>query len=234
MLRWVVKNIDNISIDQHTKSCWLDEYALARLNSFRSAQRRRQFIASRILLDELIINEFPEQKKIKWRFLKSLNKPKLQTNLPISTIECSISHSGNWVAVALSSVPVGIDVEEIGLKRNFIKLAESLFSDVEFANFRESGDLETIFATNWVLKEAWIKKNAVSLRTKTAKYINATKIEAGRSNAASVCTSDFAIAVCFDQGQENLASSYLIEDKVEYWDVQFNCSTDRKVLEQSA
>lgn len=71
----------------------------------------------------------------------------------------SISHSGEWVALALASpeTPVGIDIEKRGGRAE--KLAERFMNDTEFERFqRLPYDLRADFATLiWSAKEAIFK-----------------------------------------------------------------------------
>lgn len=67
----------------------------------------------------------------------------------------NISHSGCLVAVALSDVPVGVDVEVPRPVRE--RVAEKILSDNERAYFSQSGGDGMTFLQMWTLKESYGK-----------------------------------------------------------------------------
>ncbi|MBD3314987.1 MAG: 4'-phosphopantetheinyl transferase superfamily protein [Chitinivibrionales bacterium] len=77
-------------------------------------------------------------------------------------IHFNLSHSGNWVACALSDKPVGVDVE--AKKKINLSLAKRFFSPEEYGfiteNPEESNDR---FFRIWVLKESYIKAIGMGL-----------------------------------------------------------------------
>ncbi len=75
-------------------------------------------------------------------------------------LEFNLSHSGNWVLVALSSLgAVGVDVERIEDHRDLSALAARVFSprEREILNARSGRQLVEFFYRTWTCKEAWIK-----------------------------------------------------------------------------
>ena len=91
--------------------------------------------------------------------------------------ECffSLSHSGNFVAVAVSCEPVGIDVEKLNLSRFNSALAEKITTE------REKGDLSPqTLNVLWTKKEAIFKllggKAFLPNNIETADYNTITKI----------------------------------------------------------
>lgn len=73
-------------------------------------------------------------------------------------IHFNISHSGNWVVVAVSDVAVGVDVEKI--RKVPEGVANRFFSESEKKMLNDAGDDETkadIFFTLWTLKESFLK-----------------------------------------------------------------------------
>ena len=71
-------------------------------------------------------------------------------------IEYNISHSGRYIVLAVASVPVGIDVQEIRIT-SIDKLGRHVFSDSEYRDFLMSEDRQEAFFRMWVRKEAYIK-----------------------------------------------------------------------------
>ena len=73
-------------------------------------------------------------------------------------IHFNITHSGEWVAVALSSKCVGVDVERIrkipeGLAKRFFSEAENQWLD----SAKNEAEQKDIFFTLWTLKESFLK-----------------------------------------------------------------------------
>ncbi|MFK7977232.1 MAG: 4'-phosphopantetheinyl transferase superfamily protein [Halioglobus sp.] len=85
-------------------------------------------------------------------------KPLLDTSA--QTLHFNYSHSGDYVALAFNSAAeVGIDIEYTTRVRNFMGIAESYFSESEFAQMRAApaAKQHALFYTIWTLKEAYLK-----------------------------------------------------------------------------
>lgn len=82
-------------------------------------------------------------------------KPYLSENHP--ELFFNISHSGDWVVVALSSGEIGIDVEKI--KKPAYRIAERYFSTSELDALNSLKDQEKadFFYDLWTLKESYLK-----------------------------------------------------------------------------
>lgn len=95
------------------------------------------------LLSKLYGGPLPEIRRTK------LGKPYFAD----SPLHFSISHTKNYVFVAVSDKPIGIDAEE--LDRNIdLRLAEKILSADEFAQFQKAEDKRLALLRFWVLKEA--------------------------------------------------------------------------------
>jgi 4'-phosphopantetheinyl transferase len=72
-------------------------------------------------------------------------------------IHFNISHSGQWVVSAISSQPVGIDVEVIRPYK--LKIAQRFFSKEEYLDLMEKDENERVgyFFELWTLKESYLK-----------------------------------------------------------------------------
>jgi hypothetical protein len=74
-------------------------------------------------------------------------------------VEFSLSHSGNALCVALSSAPVGIDVEKIALPKSG-KLLEKIFSErerEEYSALEQDQARADYFTQKWTRKESAFK-----------------------------------------------------------------------------
>ena len=145
----------------------LDDSARSRVAKIKSVRRLQQFVVSKFLLKQAI--------QIKLAIPITLDSlPEGKPYIPEYEIFCSISHSGNSVAVAFSTYSeIGIDVE-IHRKRKFEKLVKNYFHPKEFKKFealQESDKLDW-FYTHWTIKEAMAKAkgegiNSYNLRKQT-------------------------------------------------------------------
>ena len=75
----------------------------------------------------------------------------------------SISHTPNWVFVALEKHPVGLDAEELTRQVN-PKLAQKILSPGEYAQYEAAEDKNRALLTFWVLKEAQGKLTGEGVR----------------------------------------------------------------------
>lgn len=79
-------------------------------------------------------------------------KPELKNQ---KDIYFNVSHSGDWVICALSSYPVGVDVELN--KEHDIEIAKRFYSEKEYKTLLESDNAKELFITYWTLKESYVK-----------------------------------------------------------------------------
>ncbi len=118
----------------------------------KKLERQRQFAISKFLLKQAI--------QIKLAIPITLDSlPKGKPYIPEYKIFCSISHTGNSVAVAFSTYSeIGIDVET-HRKREFKKLVKSYFHPEEFKLFDALKEPEKMdwFYAHWTTKEAMAK-----------------------------------------------------------------------------
>lgn len=140
-------------------AAWLNEAERLRHARFVRAERRRQFVAGRVLLRralgtllgvaprEVILDERPG-------------------NAPALAFPCrpglglSISHSGGWVACAVSlSGPVGLDIERIDPGRDVLAIAGQAFGAGEAERLRALDPAGRVhaFYRMWCRHEAHIK-----------------------------------------------------------------------------
>jgi 4'-phosphopantetheinyl transferase len=95
------------------------------------------------------------------RTCERCGKPHGRPTLPGHDLHVSLSHSGDWVAVATTRLgPVGVDVERIG-PADYRKLLRHVADDAEQPEIRTTGD----FYRCWTRKEAVLKATGDGLRT---------------------------------------------------------------------
>jgi 4'-phosphopantetheinyl transferase len=110
---------------------WLGESERARLLRFVRPERRRQFVAGRALLRQLLAPAMqlaPAQVAL---IERAGNAPLLSLgvgHIPPHPQFFSLSHSGPWVACAFStSTSLGLDIERLDASRDFAALAAHAF-----------------------------------------------------------------------------------------------------------
>lgn len=166
---------------------WLGESEAARLKSITAMPRRRQFLggrwlarqmASRLLdcasIDIEVVNDHYGAPMLK------------RMHSEAASLHISLSHSGDWVACAISSDPIGIDLEVPAKARNFSGIAEMICgaSERELLSTLPDQEKQSVFYRLWTLKEARGKRDGVGIRPKEAKYWN--YIDSTEANADAV------------------------------------------------
>lgn len=136
---------------------WLSASERARLATLRTPQRREQFIAARWLARWLLgqaLGGTPRD----WELNAPVDAPPSVTGRP--ELFLSVSHSGAWVACALASEAVGLDLEAPRRERDIASLIDVCCTPGEQAWFAglEEGARSSLFYELWTVKEAWLKR----------------------------------------------------------------------------
>lgn len=134
-----------------------------KLKKITSESRQREFVSGRLLLRHLLAQHLDcaaHELKLE---LAASGKP--FCSHPKSPY-FSISHSNNYVAVALCSEEVGVDIERVKPERNFDLIAQNYYSDSENKQLKLIKDNKSkldYFYQLWVLKEAIVKASGQGL-----------------------------------------------------------------------
>jgi 4'-phosphopantetheinyl transferase len=119
-----------------------------------SGQRKKQFLVCRSILAHLLKQycDIPMLPVIK---VEDNGRPSfLEPRLP----DFNISHSQDWVAVAISLVgKVGLDIEVARPRKNYLKVAKNFFADDEYQWMTKQDDTLRAFWQLWTLKESALK-----------------------------------------------------------------------------
>ncbi len=139
----------------------LSPAALQRHHRFQRPLRRRQFLLGRLLL-RYALAELLQVPCSEITLTEQGNlPPKLPGPVPVAGI--SLSHSGHWIACAVSlHTRVGLDIEVLDGKRNFSALASQAFDARELAAFSALSAEQQMsgFYRLWSQKEARYKLGA--------------------------------------------------------------------------
>lgn len=137
---------------------WLGAVEIARYQRFVRPERRRQFVIGRVLARKALaelLGADPRELVIEARPGQA---PELAG--PHHTTSFSISHSGPWVACAVSAdSKLGLDIEQVDSTRNIVALAEQAFDAERCAWLAARPQASRVrdFYTLWSTQEARIK-----------------------------------------------------------------------------
>jgi len=141
----------------------LTEAELERAGRFRFPADRGRFVLGTALLRSAVAERTgsaPAAVRLDRR-CDQCGEPHGRPRLPGTGLHASISHSGDIIMVALTSVgPVGVDVEEIK-RLDYESLEASVCTPIERAQVRSAAD----FYVLWTRKEAVLKATGDGLRT---------------------------------------------------------------------
>lgn len=119
-----------------------------------NGRRKKQFLVCRSILASLL-NQYCQIAILPTMVIGDNNRPCfLERNLP----DFNISHSQDWVAVAISlDGRVGLDIEVARPRKNYLDVAKSFFADAEYQWMMQQADTLKDFWQLWTLKESALK-----------------------------------------------------------------------------
>ena len=151
-------NLNNY--DDITLYDYLSEDEKERADKLKVKQKRKQFIVSRSVLRKLISNCIDKNyDEIKFYYAEH-DKPFIKEKHNNKTIKFNISHSEDYILIALTlENRVGIDIEKINKKIDAESLSKRFFSQNEYEYLKsiEINKKLDAFYTIWTKKEAFIK-----------------------------------------------------------------------------
>jgi 4'-phosphopantetheinyl transferase len=155
----------------HGDTAWLTQEELARYQAISQVLRKKQFLAGHYLVRKIASGIFKNQ-FYDWTYFQDvggLRRLKYSDNS--SALYVSISHSGEWIAAAVSQTPVGIDIENFGKQRDFIAIANHVFSVTEIEHLKSCSaeELKPNFYLYWTLKECAAKQHGHGLKFETSR-----------------------------------------------------------------
>ncbi|MBB4912590.1 4'-phosphopantetheinyl transferase family protein [Actinophytocola algeriensis] len=137
----------------------LDDIERTRYGNYRRDADKRRFLTGRALIRGVAAAELGKQPRDITIDSSCFDCGKPHGKPKVEGIEVSISHSGDWVALAVTdNAPVGVDVEEVR-DAEIDGLAGIAFSPAELATFESvpRADRTGAFFTYWSRKEAVVK-----------------------------------------------------------------------------
>ncbi len=130
---------------------------LVRAERYRRVEDQRRFVYARGLL-RLLAGAYTHQPPASVRFKAGVNKkPELAG---AAGWHFNVSHSGDWILIAFSQTPVGVDVEWVNPTLPLNDLLPTSFSPDERAYVAAQADARPAFFHLWTRKEALAKATA--------------------------------------------------------------------------
>lgn len=141
----------------------LDEEERARAGRYRFEADRARSIVARSALRELLGRALDRDPRALRFVTGEHGKPALADG----AVEFNVSHSGERVAIAIASAPVGVDIEHDRELRDVLALAKRFFSPSEAAAVERDPSL---FLSIWTAKESVIKAIGGGLTIELASF----------------------------------------------------------------
>lgn len=183
-------------------TAWLGEDEAARLRGMTAASRQRSFLAghwqARVVASDWLQVDL---RRISLHRHED-GRPLLLVDGEPSLLSLSLSHSGDWLAIALATTPVGIDVELPRRARDLRALARFTFSSEEVAGLQGLDDsgYSAAFHRLWTLKEARGKRSGTGLLPGESRRVTSLPSDAGTAEATSWAFGDGALSIAVDPG----------------------------------
>ncbi|MDR0806838.1 MAG: 4'-phosphopantetheinyl transferase superfamily protein [Enterobacteriaceae bacterium] len=127
-----------------------------------NVKRQQQFLSGRWLLAELLFNQLGYARLPEIEITDN-GRPAFISNDANGLIDFNISHSGEYIMVALAQgCRIGLDVEHIHPRKNLLKLAQYSFSPEEYQWLLSlpSSQQNDGFWQLWTLRESVLKLSA--------------------------------------------------------------------------
>jgi len=172
------------AVDGNTHD-WLSDDETHRLQAMTSTTRRRSFLAGHWRARELAGDWLQVDPRRIALHRHDDGRPQLVVDGAASPLSLSLSHSGDWLAIALATVPVGIDVELPRRQRDLRALARFTFSPEEVASLDGLQDdaYSVAFHRLWTLKEARGKRLGEGLLPGRSRLVPASPGEMPHADA---------------------------------------------------
>lgn len=129
---------------------------IARANRYMQEKDRTRFIISRAILRQ-ILGKYINQVAADLKFVIGVDK---KPYIVGADIKYNVSHSANWVLIAIANTNVGVDTEKINPLFDFSSILEDNFSKAEIDFIGESPQN---FFLLWTRKEALTKATGQGL-----------------------------------------------------------------------
>lgn len=197
---------------------WLTHEEAARLGAMRSHTRRDAFLAGHWAARRLAAEWLQvEARRVAIAPLPD-GRPALRLDGAPLPLSLSIAHSGDWLALALGDVAVGVDIELPKRGRDILALAGFAFSEQEARRLQAMSATErtATFHALWTLKEACVKRSGEGLRPRQARVVEPLACAPGSAAAMSWAFRGGAVALAAGMGIR-LDGAEALAEAPRYW-----------------
>lgn len=176
---------------------WLSDAERARLDAISAPGRRAQFLAGRWTLRQLLADQLGGEALRDWPLSAGADGPPRVLVPPHESLRLAISHSGDWLACAVATVPVGLDIETPQPRRNVEGLVHAVFTEAEQAAVAatEPARRAEVFYAIWTLKEAWLKRHAEGVSPGRLVQVRTVPAPPTEANARVWCCGGLTLAL---------------------------------------
>ena len=129
-------------------------------DQYLNSEDKKRSLTAELLLKKALTDQGKDLNDLTYKY-NDYGKPKLKD---IGDFCFNISHSGDYVILAVSVKEIGCDIEKI--RNRDLKIAKRFFADKEYEDLLKIEDEEErrkMFYLYWVLKESFIKFNGKGL-----------------------------------------------------------------------
>jgi 4'-phosphopantetheinyl transferase len=131
----------------------------ARACRYHQEKDRARFLVSRIALRGLLA-KYSNRGPADIEFITGNNKKPLLNNSGSENLHYNISHSGDWILIAVGNSEVGADVEKQDKGFSYEAIIEQNFGEEEIQFIKNSREPSANFYLLWTRKEALLKATA--------------------------------------------------------------------------
>ncbi len=129
---------------------------------YQQENDQNQRIISKAVL-RILLNKYTKISPKAIRFSADQNKKPYFENDSADQIHFNISHSGNYILIAIASNPIGIDVEKIDTSFTWQNMSDSSLSKIEADFVENSANPSQSFYQLWTRKESLLKATGKGL-----------------------------------------------------------------------
>lgn len=144
--KYSVKKCSELVYDYEKQICTVSQYRSMVIDSYKLMEDKIRSLAATLLLDELLKEYNLNERDME--YFQGENKKPYFNN---SDIFFSLSHSGDYVAAAISDKEIGIDIEQVHTINH--NIAKRFFTEKEIGYIENDDD----FFKLWVQKESFVK-----------------------------------------------------------------------------
>ena len=191
---------------------WLSSSELARLDRLKIQNRRNQYLSGHWLVRCLLSQHFGKS-STEWQLIERKDLPPAVQDFDL--LQISISHSGDWIAAAISNSAIGIDLEQRRERAGLMRFQHLLLAQNEPLDSLDSDQL----LQRWVAKEAWIKRHHGSALPEQLAELKLISASPENASVQIWGTAAFHLAITAQAEsatwQANLAKNAILQ--TEYW-----------------